>query len=303
MSTETSPLGYNSVKQDISPASDPNAVRIAWAFLLPIGINGDISIAAKSEWIENTAPENSGPKNGIAATSNTLEEESTPQVRQVMERGLSGGSDQDKSKAIQRIGRHTGGSIQSHKNIRLQLYQYRYYDGLFGSIQRQLMQWPSLQTNNCDELALGENAAANTIPSVYSQWRIQTHYPIEGGSLSLSVTVRNDYLMSPSAVAVLHGNLPSGSLIPNRETPISSPVRQEDADDIALNSFQRVNNKKRGLFTSVKASRGLSAKEQALARAGVFNRKRKAKEPCIIPDRFLARLDVRKVIKPVTLSK
>lgn len=124
----------------------PTAKRIAWAYLLPLGLNGELNIGFSDEWKTSsssrmTTPVKRSPQktNGLDDSNHektTNEDENSSQNSENLELPI------EKEERIKALLYHT-----KKKNVdialRLQLFQYHRYDGPIGFLQRKVKGWPA----------------------------------------------------------------------------------------------------------------------------------------------------------------
>ena len=146
------------------------AKRIAWAYLLPIGVNGELNIGLTDDWKTSKRKAKSGSNENSVRHERHHDQPSDSTSHPPEEEGGEGGSGGSGFHSPSGKGHNARfesppeGDRHNHaadptadnprnyplhkkdadKHVRLQLYHYRQYDGVFGFIQRKLMGWPTL---------------------------------------------------------------------------------------------------------------------------------------------------------------
>jgi WD40 repeat protein len=141
------------------------------------------------------------------------------------------------------------------KSLRIQLYAVREDDGIIGYMQRRIMNWPSYSSSY-------NSAYPNGIPEVYIQWRRQKKIILNDAALKFSIGPRN------IETVVDFGGLP---LV---EAASAEEVGQGSTHGVVANILD-VQNKG----------------ETSKLRAAVMRRSRSHREPCVVPEKLLHRLD------------
>ncbi len=144
-------------------SSSPTAKRIAWAYLLPIGVSGDLNVGLSDDWktskrIAAKSTPTSSPTKGTAPGAQGVTFESPPrdsprqgdteQDREHTESADNEGTLKDDVRGSANSAAHRRNYPWSKQSadmpVRLQLHYYRQYDGVIGFLQRKIMGWPTL---------------------------------------------------------------------------------------------------------------------------------------------------------------
>ncbi len=157
---------------------------------------------------------------------------------------------------------HEKYSSNSHdKLLHIQLYRFKHHENIVGNLQRQVLNW-----TKGDKYSSGASrddpSYPDGVPEVYIQWRKQQRSIIKGCTLKLAVGPResSDNVHNVAiGETVITGNVVSS---PQRAISMTMPTTEEMSKDI---------NK---------------------VRTAILKRSRVGKEPCVIPDRLLHRLEV-----------
>ena len=214
----------------------PTAKRIAWAYLLPIGIGGELNVGLSDDWKTSKRVAVAKNKESVTPTG-----EEHPPIGNEQEKGHVGVKFEEHQQHASHDSLHSHGNEESHHDdvrrsgnsvaswgganapskypwskrsadmpLRLQLHQYREYDGLFGFLQRKIMGWPTIGSYSdryvpslCCIVTISHSfdfsdttAYPNNIPEVYLQWRLQRKILVREGFLSISLGPRPSELMS-----------------------------------------------------------------------------------------------------------
>jgi len=198
-------------KKDKSSSDILIAKRIAWGYLLPIGVSGDLNVGFSDDWkfssrraieLENQQLELESDK----ATGANADSEGAPTSLSIsrgenletiieQDEGVDGGLeativDPAKQKK-QKKPKYPWDKPSVDKLMRIQLFSYRQYDGFFGTIQRKIMGWPTIAKYRDN----GEGSYPDGVPEVYVQWRLQTRLPMEGSHLTVRLGPRPAEIM------------------------------------------------------------------------------------------------------------
>lgn len=196
------------------------AKRIAWGFLLPISVSGDLNIGFSDDWklssrrgvdleiqkeqnkdnndnLDNNDDDNNNQDEIIHKRLKTINENDTtspkvtPRNTPKNSPRVNDENDNKNKSSPTKKQKYPWDKPSVDKLIRIQLYSYRHYDGVFGLVQRKILGWPTIgkYTDN------GESYYPNGIPEVYVQWRLQMKNPIEGAYLSIEIGPRPAELM------------------------------------------------------------------------------------------------------------
>lgn len=164
-----------SFRADYQTAPDtgmPIAKRVAWGYLLPIGTSGELNVGFSDEWKyasrRTAARQGRGGSPGEDhASRDNLQLETEGSAPPLESRSGSGSAKLAPTRARSHDALDTaadgiiaGGTPvpvearvapqrgrkppQSDKSVRVQLYAYRQYDGLFGLMQRKIKGWPTI---------------------------------------------------------------------------------------------------------------------------------------------------------------
>ena len=148
------------------------------------------------------------------------------------------------------------------KSIKLQLYSCIDDDGLVGIMQRNAMNWPTPNFKAVND-RVKDSTYPDGIPSVYMQWRMQTYNPIPKAHLNITLFPRQNEanviangVPVPSAYAAVVSN--------------ASPGKKKAIDPEADKEIKAFNK----------------------AKSFAIKRLRGPKEPCVVPEKLLRRIDV-----------
>jgi hypothetical protein len=179
--------------------------KIAWGYLLPVGIDGRLNVRYYSRSEKKTAdPELLQPRGsrspsphpfGLNSTTVT-NQPVTHNSRSVPSLNLPDGPHHPQhssstpfspivpaTSAADRY--NTLEDIDNHYKI--QLYYYHDYDDIIGFIQRNLLSWSEL---NPSLISVEDATYPNKIPSVYSQWKLLKRQKVEGCFLEVAIGSR-----------------------------------------------------------------------------------------------------------------
>ncbi len=159
------------------PALVPTAKRIAWAYLLPVGVDGELNIGMSDDWKTSNRADKNKTKSGVDGRADgtgvhrTLSDDNVNNKRSsgkpdhrsddklAGDKKLDfaelphGSPDRDNSRSHPNTARrnYPWGKRSADLPVRLQLHYYREHDGVFGFLQRKIMGWPALAnyTDRC----------------------------------------------------------------------------------------------------------------------------------------------------------
>lgn len=203
------------------------AKRIAWGYLLPISVGGDLNVGFSDDWkvssrraieLENQQLELEVDQ----ATAGNADSEGAPlpssrgeNLETIVEQDESMGAPTDgeattadppaRPKKQKKRPKYPWDKPSIDKLVSIQLFSYRQYDGFFGTIQRKIMGWPALAKYRDN----GESSYPDGVPEVYVQWRLQTRLPMEGSRLAVRLGPRPAEIMP----IVLNGGLSRGEVV------------------------------------------------------------------------------------------
>jgi hypothetical protein len=203
------------------------AKRIAWGYLLPISVGGDLNVGFSDDWkvssrraieLENQQLEVELDQ----ATAGNADNEGEPlpisrgeNLETIVEQDESMGAPTDgeaitadppaRPKKQKKRPKYPWDKPSIDKLVSIQLFSYRQYDGFFGTIQRKIMGWPALAKYRDN----GESSYPDGVPEVYVQWRLQTRLPMEGSRLAVRLGPRPAEIMP----IVLNGGLSRGEVV------------------------------------------------------------------------------------------
>lgn len=230
--------------------------KVAWGYLLPVGSNGQLNVGVANRQVLG------GGLGGQSAR--------TPRI-------VTGRAKEDREPPKRPY----------HRNLRIQLYHYRRYDGLVGLIQRSMLAWPQLDPRY---LSLDDASHPNGVPSAYLQWRLLQKNPVQGAFLTISIgpkamKLRTPRLLGTSESEKSHTDDTDADNEDNDEllSPRSKAAAAAAKEGESL--YERLIRRKKKRIKSKEESNKL--------RSASLRRVRRQEEPCVIPERFLRRLDVR----------
>jgi len=187
---------------------------------------------------------------------------------------------------------------QADKIQRLQLLQFQ-PPGPIGSIQRRLLGWPryrrhaELSPPDDKEEEEGndeEKEKGQDLEEVYIQWRMQRLKPLAGAHISVALGPRRAERMSQRALAHL--------LRPSYDLPRSSPAPENPLGMSSHSASMEDPSPSRKLFPNPGRLQlqplppARSRADWTRLRAALLRRTRLSREPCVVPDRLLKRLEV-----------
>lgn len=201
------------------------AKRIAWGYLLPISVGGDLNVGFSDDWrfssrraieLENQQVEvdhaiggNADSEGAPLSISRGENLETIVEQDEGMEAPVDGeGTTADppaRPKKQKKKPKYPWDKPSIDKLVSIQLFSYRQYDGFFGTIQRKIMGWPTLAKYRDN----GESSYPDGVPEVYVQWRLQTRLPMEGSRLVVRLGPRPAEIMP----IVLNGGLSRGEVV------------------------------------------------------------------------------------------
>jgi hypothetical protein len=146
--------------------AEPIAKRVAWGYLLPIGVSGEMNVGFSEDWkFSERRKLSRGPSRRRRAGEGGANAESTGELDPIDE------EEQEDQQSVSVPGReaHAAAILDDaegvtssepaerapksrfpwhkpsvDKTVRVQLYSYRQYDGVFGLIQRKIKGWPTI---------------------------------------------------------------------------------------------------------------------------------------------------------------
>jgi hypothetical protein len=282
--------------------------RIAWGYLLPIGIDGGLNVGLGNRKKENghvairgnsgnqltsedgpqvDSPGNAGNNGGEHIHFNlpndenqqSSEVEHSPLVPELQLNKLS--SDQQQLTTASAAVANTGSVGSSHNNdlhLRIQLYDYRDYEGLIGFTQRKILTWgnPNVTYTSPEEANYPDN-----VPSIFLQWRLLQKHPIPGAFLKIAIGSRIRKAKKNEDEESDHHEQESQE----EESDDDNPPPTSRSKKVDHNKPSKGKGKKR-------RRRPKSLEERAKLRAAVMRRSRGPKDSCVVPDKFLNRLEV-----------
>lgn len=164
--------------------SAPIAKRVAWGYLLPIGMSGEMNVGFSEDWkyssrravdrkhrkahkesrenIPSSANSTAGDEAQLGSDADELRHSGSKPISRVASAdGVEGGalntarsrshrsgdsddSGEDTPSAPRKSRRYPWDKPSVDKQLRIQLHSYRQYDGVFGLIQRKIKGWPTL---------------------------------------------------------------------------------------------------------------------------------------------------------------
>lgn len=152
----------------------PIAKRVAWGYLLPIGMSGEMNVGFSEDWkyssrrAEDRKHRRSGKESTPSGANSTVGEDGDKPVSRVSSgTGLDAAADAsapstsragksprsgepDEEVAADTVDtppksrRYPWDKPNPDKLLRIQLHSYRQYDGVFGLIQRKIKGWPTI---------------------------------------------------------------------------------------------------------------------------------------------------------------
>jgi hypothetical protein len=159
--------------------------RIAWGYMVPVGTTGIYHVGVPDAFKTDEANKEND--------ASSRQRKGRPNRRVETENEDDDNDDDDGAfeSIPSKIG-HTAGMGSLDVVRRLQLYSYTTYDGIVGSIQRAMMGWSDLHT---DDAAAGQTPSdshpnANTVCEVYLQWRRHRRDALHGSVLEVSLGPR-----------------------------------------------------------------------------------------------------------------
>lgn len=216
-------------KKDKGSADMLIAKRIAWGYLLPISVGGDLNVGFSDDWkvssrraveLENQQVEVEVDQ----ATVGNADSEGAPlsisrgeNLETIVEQDEGMGAPADgeatttdpparPKKQQKKRPKYPWDKPSIDKLVSIQLFSYRQYDGFFGTIQRKIMGWPTLAKYRDN----GESSYPDGVPEVYVQWRLQTRLPMEGSRLMVRLGPRPAEIMP---IVLNGGGLSRGEVV------------------------------------------------------------------------------------------
>jgi len=302
-----------SLRTNYSPTtgtSAPIAKRVAWGYLLPIGMSGEMNVGFGEDWkyssrravdrkLRKTARKQTSQSDlygddeasrpdGLVASKPVSRVTSSDNVAgEGADNSVAGRakeedeeSDGEDASGSHKARRYPWDKPSVDKFLRIQLHSYRQYDGMFGMIQRKIKGWPTLASYTDN----GESSYPNGVPEVYVQWRLQRRYRIEGAYLSIKLGPRPAETMPILLNSVGADNL-------------SSPLRDGSHDNSPRGNHPHQSYSgpyvgRRGKLWAGIHGAPKQTQELARLRSALLKRNRGTREPCVIPDKLLYRVDV-----------
>eukprot|EP01031_Cornospumella_fuschlensis_P028670 gene28670-34614_t len=218
--------------------------RVAWGFLLPIGTYGQLNIAHSTKSSAKTPRHEEG-----AATARGAK--SAPYKFPM-------------------------------KDVRIQLYRYREYDGIVGGIQRGILAWPSLNPPLIPSPP-EEIAYPHHIPAVYLQYKLLRKKPIPGAYLSMSFGAKI-YKRVGAGLGGLGGDGKGDGDDEDSSERSTSPSKPQVSAEDQVSLYERLSRHKK--------KKNKTKGEEYANRGSALRRVRRGEDACIVPHKFLRRLDV-----------
>jgi hypothetical protein len=258
--------------------------KIAWAYLLPIGLENQLNVALPLPTMEigeiQPIPSSSpviGGNSGSGGGGGGVESSVPP---------LHSLTPLHPPHPLTNVPHRTIPGKDLH--IRLQLYEYQWFEGLCAYTQRSRLHWPSLTTpyTNKEDLSY----YPTNIPPIYVQFKSLSKQMIEGAFMRIAIGPR----WSMKDTNTLGG--------PNDEDDDNSDMLSPTTNNNKTNNNNNNNNNhtksmSTGWYSISKRHRRRikNRDEKYRLKAAALRRMRGAKEPCLLPDRFLYRLEVSKL--------
>lgn len=247
----------------------PTAKRIAWGYLLPLGLNGELNVGFSDEWKTSMTSRPPSPsKRSSPAKETTLDDSNHEKTTNEDENSSQSTETVEKEERLKALLYST-----KKKNVdialRLQLFQYHKYDGPIGFLQRKTKGWPLY--NNYVKIDYSDDSLIfNEVPEVYVQWSKLKHKRLHESMISITIGPRKGEKMSSRALMNQTALIP----IDNSNEELSQQLR-------------RYRNKHNVAMHTLKTKTDLNK-----IRNAVFKRSRGYKEACVPPDKLLNRIDV-----------